>query len=223
MTSLIRLPSPLILCAILPAVALFSAEPAAGPVDPPRMAVLQEMHDLGAERTRLDLKKRYFEQRLKIELAGETTAGAELRRINARLGEIETRLIKIHARELGKFERVAADAVLDCSEEPQYGQPAYGIILHATAGRDIAANELLLFHAGGVYRTRGSFPRLTTTGEGWYFRPNRAIRRGDKFVVACIQDAPEEIANVKKGFMPNSDRARDPGRAYRTNVFIRAR
>jgi hypothetical protein len=108
------------------------------------------------------------------------------------------------------------------SEEPLYGQPSYGIILNARATEDIRENELLLFHAEGVYRTEGSFPKLTAgTGAGWYFRPNRDIPRASRFVVACIQDAPEAIQNVKNGYMPDSDRARDPSRAYNTQIFLR--
>jgi hypothetical protein len=78
-----------------------------------------------------------------------------------------------------------------------------------------------LFHAGRVYRTHGLIRKLTTTGTGWYFKPNVNIPEGTKFVVACIQDAPEEIQNVKSGFMPNSNRARQPDRPYRTEIFGR--
>lgn len=85
--------------------------------------------------------------------------------------------------------------------------------------RNIDANELLLFHGQWVYRTSGEFAALKSPGEGWYFRPNVDIPKGARFVVACHQDAPEEIANVKAGFMPNSDRARDPYRPYRTEIF----
>ena len=163
-------------------------------------AALQEIHDLCAERTRLRIHHR---------------------KGHPRFAEIERRIAEIHGQALSEFEAVATDAVLECSELPMYGQPSYGVILYATSSDDIAANELLLFHADRVYRTRGSFQKLTTTGEGWYFRPEVDIPQGSKFVVACIQDAPEEIENVRNGFMPNSDRARDPDRPYRTEIFGR--
>ena len=159
---------------------------------------LQEVHDLCAERTRLRIHHRDA---------------------HPRYAEIECRIAEIHDRTLREFETVATDAVVECSEEPLYGQPSYGVILYAIAIDDIAASELLLFHAAHVYRTRGSFPNLATTGAGWYFRPNANISNGTRFVVACIQNAPEEIENVKIGFMPNSDRARNPDRPYRTEIY----
>jgi hypothetical protein len=163
-------------------------------------AALQEVHDVCAERTRLRI---------------------HYRKGHPRFAEIERRLVEIHIQSLNEYEAVATDAALECSELPLYGQPSYGVILYATSIDDIAANELLLFHADRVYRTGTSFQKLATTGEGWYFRPKVDIRKGSKFVVACIQDAPEEIENVRNGFMPNSDRARDPNRPYRTEIFGR--
>lgn len=186
----------------------------------PSPVVLQEMHDLLSERTGLQVKKRYFEQfTIDGPAAKESETFIELSGIENRLARIVTRLESIHQHELGPFERVAERAVLECHEEPLYGQSSYGIILYAVATHDIAAEELLLFHARGVYRTTGKFRALTTTGQGFYFRPNANIPRGERFVVACIQDAPEEIQNVKNGLMPDSDRARDPRRPYRTQVF----
>jgi len=203
--------------------ALVRAEPET-PVacERPTVAVLQEMHDLSAERTRLDVKRRYFERSAKREPSRREASTAQLQRIDERIAQIQDRLEAIERSELGEFERVARNAVLGCFEEPLYGQPSYGIILFANAAGDIRENELLLFHAGAVYRTKGSFSKLTTgTGEGWYFRPNRDISSGSRFVVACIQDAPDEIRNVKNGYMPDSDRARDPSRAYNTRIFVR--
>jgi hypothetical protein len=185
----------------------------------PSLAVLQEMHDLHAERTRLVLKRRYFEKLTKKGPTQDATATSNLQQIDDRLAEIVKRLETIHENELGQFERVAIGARLGCSEEPLYGQGSYGVILHAVAEREIKANELLLFHAAAVYRTAGTFQTLTTTGVGWYFRPNTTIPKGKRFVVSCIQDAPEEILKVKNGFMPDSDRARDPTRPYRTQIF----
>ena len=84
----------------------------------------------------------------------------------------------------------------------------------------IEKDELLLFHAGDIYRTSGEFTPLKTTGVGFFFRPDREIAANKKFRVFCIQDASEEIENVKSGFMPDSDRARKPHRAYETEVTI---
>ncbi len=162
-----------------------------------RVAALQEVHDLCAERTRLRIHHRDG---------------------HPRLAEIEQRLGDLHEGPLKELQTVASDASLACSEEPMYGQRSYGIILYATAVEDLAEDELLLYHADRVYRGT-SYPKLTTTGEGWYFRPQVAVPKGTHFVVACIQDAPEELERVRQGFMPNSDRARDPGRPYRTQIF----
>ncbi len=189
--------------------------------EPPTTAVLQEMHDLHAEQTRLDIKRRYFKRVIEREPSRRQAATAELQQIDERIAQIQDRLEEIERSELGEFECVARNARLECAEEPLYGQPSYGIILYANATDDIRENELLLFHASAVYRTKGPFPKLTTgTGAGWYFRPNRDIPSGSRFVVACIQDAPEEIQNVKNGYMPDSDRARDPSRAYNTQIFL---
>lgn len=166
----------------------------------PINSALQEIHNLRAERTRLRIHHRES---------------------HPRFAEIDTRIAAIHDDALRQFETVATSAALECSEEPRYGQPSYGVILYASSVEDIAANELLLFHAGRVYRAHGLFRKLTTTGAGWYFKPNVNIPEGTKFVVACIQDAPEEIQNVKNGFMPNSNRARQPHHPYRTEIFRR--
>lgn len=173
-----------------------SAHKAAIPIN----SALQEIHDLCVQRTRLRIHHRTG---------------------HPRFAEIERRIDEIHHRKLREFQTVAKDACLECSEEPRFGQPSYGIILNATSVEDIAAGELLLFHGSRVYRTSGSFPKLTTKGEGWYFRPNVDIPKGTQLFVACIQDAPEEIENVKNGFMPNTNRARNPNRPYRTKIFGR--
>lgn len=174
--------------------------PAAVSQADPLNSALQEVHDLCAERTRLWIHHR---------------------KGHPRFAEIERRITEIHGGALREFETVATDAALECSEEPLYGQPAYGVILHATSCDEIAADELLLFHADRIYRTRGAFRKLATTGEGWYFRTSVDVPKESRFVIACIQDAPEEVENVKNGFMPNSDRARDPDRPYRTEIFGR--
>ncbi|MCM2373426.1 hypothetical protein [Aporhodopirellula aestuarii] len=220
----LRYPKSMLLCVVLAGVVCGCsqrhAEVDAVSETAPSPAVLQEMHDLLSERTRATLKRRYFAQFTDDDSsAKKSEASDELKQIEFRLAEIATRLETIHRNELGPFERVAEGAGLECHEEPLYGESSYGIILYAVATGDISAGELLLFHAEGVYRTTGSFQPLTTDGQGFYFHPNANIPKGERFVVACIQDAPDEIENVKNGFMPDSDRARDPRHAYQTRVF----
>ncbi len=162
---------------------------------------LQEIHDLIAEQTRL----RIYHSKS-----------------HPRNAEIERRIQAIHRDTLKEFEVVARDAALDCSEEPKFGQLSYGIILYATTDKAIVRDELLLFHGSYVYRTRGWFQPLKTSGEGWFFRPSTNIPAGSNIVVACLHDAPEEIQNVENGFMPNSNRARNPQRPYRTKIYHRS-
>ena len=194
----------------------------------PTDEVLQEMHDLKAEVTRLNITRKHHRQFIEggRKFAGTNTpdhaaAVKEIEIIDTRMAAINARQQQIQQNELGAMERVAEDVVLECSEEPRYGQPSYGIILYAKTTKPISANELMLFHASELYRTSGSFRPLATTGQGFYIRPNVDIPANQRLVVACIQDAPEELENVKNGFMPNSDRARDPNRAYGTQVFHR--
>ncbi|MBN2130031.1 MAG: hypothetical protein JW741_11070, partial [Sedimentisphaerales bacterium] len=165
-------------------------------------ASLQRHHDLAAEHTRLLIYRN----------AGTP---AEQERKRKQIEENRRLAAEIEKNELDGYERVATDATEPCFEEDNYAIKVTGKATH-----DIRANELLLLHADGVFRTMGTFPKLTTTGRGWYFRPDRAIPRGKWFVAKCIQDAPEEIENVKRGFMPGSSRARDPARAYRTQVEL---
>ena len=194
----------------------------------PADTILQEMHDLKAETTRLEITRKYHRKFIEGGRQFEGTdkpeyvkAAREIANIDKRLSDIANRLQHILQKELGPLERVAKDVVHECSEEPLYGQPSYGVILYARSTTAISANELLLFHAGDIYRTTGVFRPLSTNGQGFYFRPNTEVAAGSQFVVTCLQDEPEEIANVKNGFMPNSDRARDPNRAYRTRLFNR--
>jgi len=178
---------------------------------------LREVHELLAERTRAKLKLTYFRKNAETVDAD----GSKTESLKQRLTTIANRIEKIHNTELASFEKVAENAGLANSEEPRFGQPSYGIILYATSVRDIDANELLMFHGDWVYRTNGEFAALDSPSAGWYFRPNVDIPKGTRFVVACHQDAPEEIENVKQGYMPNSDRARSPNRPYRTEIFGR--
>ena len=127
----------------------------------------------------------------------------------------------IHESELGDLRKVAENAGLECAEEPLYGQSSYGVIVYANTLDRIQKDELLLFHAGSLYRTRGTIRPLRTTGNGFFLRPNVAIPSGKHIALSCIQDAEEERENVKNGFMPDSNRARNPSRAYRANVYDR--
>jgi hypothetical protein len=181
----------------------------------PTDSVLQEMHDLRAELTRLDLKLRYYKSVIKREPKQRADHEEKHKKVSEQIVAIHNHIETIQETELPGFERVTAYAALDCSEEE-----SYAIILRASATARIAKDELLLFHAGDIYRTSGEFTPLKTTDAGFYFRPDREIAANKKFRVFCIQDAPEEIENVKNGFMPDSDRARKPNRAYQTQVTI---
>jgi hypothetical protein len=181
----------------------------------PTDLVLQEMHDLRAELTRLDIKLRYHRSVINREPKQRADHEEKHKKVSGQIVAIHNRIETIQETELPRFERVTAYAALDCSEEE-----SYAIILCASATARIAKDELLLFHAGDIYRTSGEFTPLKTTGAGFYFRPDHEIAANKNFRVFCIQDAPEEIENVKNGFMPDSDRARKPNRAYETQVTI---
>lgn len=188
-------------------------EPAA-----PTDSVLQEMHDLRAELTRLELKIRHYKSAIEREPNQRAKHQAKHDELSERVVAIHNRIESIRETELPEFERVTSYAALDCSEEE-----SYAIVVYASATVRIEKDELLLFHAGDIYRTSGEFTPLKTTGAGLFFRPDREIAANKKFRVFCIQDAPEEIENVKNGFIPDSDRARKPNRAYETEVTISSR
>jgi serine/threonine protein kinase len=194
----------------------------------PSDAVLQEMHDLLAEETRLNLDLRYVQQFLEggklydeADISRKQQNARRKEQLETRLQEITNRLKLIHESELGELRKVAENASLECSEEPLYGQSSYGVIVYAQTTERIQMDELLLFHAGALYRTRGTICPLRTTGSGFFLRPNVGIPADRHIALACIQDAEEENENVNNGFMPDSDRARNPSRAYRANVFDR--
>ncbi len=140
---------------------------------------LQEVHDLCAERTRLRIYH-------------PDPVG------HPRFAEIEQRIAKIHDQTLRTFETVATDAILACSEEPRYGQPSYGVILYATALMTLLAKRASLCSRGQCL----SHPRLVPeTGDyrcGLVLSAKCQHPQQDGFVVACIQDAPEEIENMEK-------------------------
>jgi len=112
------------------------------------------------------------------------------------------------------FDRVATPTGSD------YWESISDNVVQATATADIKAGELLLYHAPGIYRVRDVKPKLTTQGECWYFKPDRGIAAGKAFTIELVHDAPEELANVKAGFAPHTERARDPGRAYTTKIHV---
>ncbi len=186
----------------------------------PNIKTLQEMNNLQAETTRLKLKVKYHQYLIKNKPSSQKESRIQIKNLNNLITKNKIRLDVINKKELGKLKRVAINAGTLNSEEPGYGVGSYGIVLSATATSDIKKGELLLYHANGVYRTEGSFAKLETKSEGWYFKTAKPINKSDRFVVSCIQDSPEEIQNVKNGFMPNSDRARNPIRPYKTNTFI---
>ena len=137
------------------------------------------------------------------------------KRLRLELDGVEKLLAKAEKEQFAGFERVATPTGSD------YSELLSDNVVYARATRDVRAGELLLYHAPGIYRVKDVRLKLTTKGECWYFRPDRAIAAGREFTIELIHDAPEEIANVAKGFAPHTDRARDPDRAYKTKIFTR--
>jgi hypothetical protein len=126
---------------------------------------------------------------------------------------VVTKLLEKAEREqMAGFDRVATPTGSD------YWESISDTVVRATA--DVTAGELLLYHAPGIYRVKDVRPKLTTRGECWYFKPDRDIAAGKAFTIELVHDAPEEIANVKAGFAPHSDRARDAARAYTTKIHL---
>lgn len=129
--------------------------------------------------------------------------------------DVVTKLLaKAEKEQMAGFERVATPTGSD------YWESISDNVVQATTTADIKAGELLLYHAPGVYRVKDIKPKLTTKGECWYFKSDRDIAAGKAFMIELIHDAPEELANVRAGFMPHTDRARDPARAYTTKIHL---
>jgi hypothetical protein len=130
------------------------------------------------------------------------------------LQNVEKRLEKAEKEAFAGFERVATPTGSD------YWESISDNVVYAKAMRDIQKDELLLYHAPGIYSVKGLKPKLMTKGECWYFRPDRKIAAGQAFTIELIHDLPEEVEKVKKGFAPHTDRARDPARAYGTRIHL---
>jgi len=130
------------------------------------------------------------------------------------LQAVEKLIDNVEKEQFAWFERVATPTGTD------YWESISDNVVYAKATKNIAADELLLYHSPGIYRVKESKPKLMTKGECWYFRPDRKIAAGQEFTVELIHDAPEELANVKQGFAPHTDRARDPARAYSTKIHL---
>jgi hypothetical protein len=130
------------------------------------------------------------------------------------LESIDRRLAMLEKEYLAQFEKVAKPT------GSEYWESVSDNVVSARASHEISKGELLLYHAPGIYRVKDSKPKLTTKGECWYFRPNRDIHKGQEFWIVLVHDAPEELRNVAAGFAPHSSRARDPERAYHTEIRI---
>jgi hypothetical protein len=129
--------------------------------------------------------------------------------------DVVTKLLaKAEKEQMAGFDRVATPTGSD------YWESISDNVVQATSTSDIKAGELLLYHAPGIYRVKDVKPKLTTKGECWYFKPDRNISAGRAFTIELIHDAPEELANVKAGLAPHTDRARDPARAYTTKIHL---
>lgn len=129
--------------------------------------------------------------------------------------DVVTKLLaKAEKEQMAGFDRVATPTGSD------YWESVSDNVVQATATADIKAGELLLYHAPGIYRVKDIKPELTTKGECWYFKPDRDVAAGKAFTIELVHDAPEELANVKAGLAPHTDRAREPGRAYTTKIHL---
>ena len=161
--------------------------------DAPSSEGRQELFGLSAQRNKLALER-------------------EL--IDRRLAALDKRLAELEKVEFAGFDRVADPTGTD------YWESISDTVLFATARQDIRKNELLLYHAPGIYRVNDVKPKLTTKGECWYFRPCRAIAKSQRFTIVLVYDAPEEIELKAKGFFPLTDRARDPDRPYTAEIHF---
>ena len=79
---------------------------------------------------------------------------------------VERLLEKAEKEQFASFERIATPTGSD------YWESISDNVVFAKATKEIAANELLLYHSPGIYRVKESKPKLTTKGECWYFRPD---------------------------------------------------
>lgn len=139
---------------------------------------------------------------------------ARQQKLQSDLDVVTKLLAKAEKEQMAGFDRVATPTGSD------YWESISDNVVIARATADIKAGELLLYHAPGIYRVKDIKPKLTTKGECWYFKPDRDIAAGKAFTIELIHDAPEELANVKAGFMPHTDRARAPARAYTTKIHL---
>lgn len=138
-------------------------------------------------------------------------------RLKLELDYVEKRMAALEKEQFARFDRVA-DPI-----GSEYWESVSDMVLKAKANQNIRSDELLLYHAPGIYRVGDSRPKLRTKGECWYFRPDRDIRKGEEFSVVLVYDAPEELELKAKGFFPLTSRARDPERAYKTEIHIPGR
>ena len=130
---------------------------------------------------------------------------------------VERRLTELEREQFASFERVADPL------GSHYSENESDMVYEAKATHDISAEELLLYHAPGIYRAKDVRPKLTTNGECWYFRPDRHIRKGQTFTIVLVYDAPEELELKANGRFPLTSRARDPEHPYNTRIEIHNR
>jgi hypothetical protein len=128
------------------------------------------------------------------------------------LANLDRRLAALERAEFAGFDRVADPTGSD------YWESVSDTVLFATARQDVRKGELLLYHVPGIYRVKDARPKLTTKGECWYFRPDRDIKKAERFAVVLVYDAPEDEAARAKGFAPSTSRGRDPERAFNTKI-----
>jgi hypothetical protein len=137
---------------------------------------------------------------------------AKRTKLQFELALIDKRIVLLESKEFASFDRVADPTGTD------YRESISDTVQFATARRDISKGELLLYHAPGIYRVKDVKPKLTTKGECWYFRPDRNIKKAERFAIELVYDDLEEIELKAKGFSPSTSRGRDPERAFTARI-----
>jgi hypothetical protein len=104
-------------------------------------------------------------------------------RLRLDLQFVQKQLDDLEKKQFADFERVA-DPI-----GSEYSESISDMVLRAKATRDVRADELLLYHAPGIYRVKDTRPELATEGECWYFQPDREIKKGEAFTILPAESA----------------------------------
>ncbi len=142
---------------------------------------------------------------------------ARRRQLELQLEYIDRRIAELEKQQFSDFERVADPIGSD------YWESISDTVLYAKATRNIAEDELLLYHAPGIYRVKGVRPTLTTDGECWYFRPDREIREGEEFTVIPMRVTEDVRASEPEGSAPLAVMGSDPDRPLKAEISVPGR